>query len=92
MITLTIAVLAIILLVDVIFLERKKMLWVVLSSLMLTLTLQYGAYPFLDAKGKAELLMWQLVSLPVIFLLALAICSIALLLWKFAMRRWSQPN
>ncbi len=53
----------------------KRSIRFIAVAVLLAILLQYGSYPFLDEKGKAELLMWQVVSLPVLLVTSLALCG-----------------
>lgn len=65
MILLTLIVIAVMMLVAIALLGRRSIRYFGVT-LLIALALQYGPWPFLDEKGRAELLMWQLVSLPII--------------------------
>jgi O-antigen ligase len=67
----------------------RKVGSVLVSVTIITLLLQYGAYPFLDEFGKAELIMWQVISLPIIFLISLSVSLIAMCIWHLIKRKKS---
>jgi hypothetical protein len=52
-------------------LGARKSAYAVLLAMPVTAILQYGYYPFLDEQGRADLLMWQLISLPILFTMCL---------------------
>ncbi len=59
-------------------------------ALLIAIVLQYGYYPFLDEKGKAELLMWQIVSFPILFAISLSATGVICVAVWLGRRLWGQ--
>ena len=83
LIAIFITVVCIILIMLVVKFGFKKFGIALSSSLILAVILQYGSYPFLNERDKAELLMWQIISFPIIFSMSLIGVSILMTLCFF---------
>jgi membrane protein implicated in regulation of membrane protease activity len=59
----------------------KKLGRVLLCSIFLTIVFQYGSYPFLNERDRADVIMWQIISLPVLFVFSLIISILFIWLW-----------